>query len=92
MKEITKDPMMLFYLNGHYNIKNSPDENYARELQELFTLGKGANMWTEDDVKAAAKVITGFRADTVNLTYTFDPAKHETANKTFLHTIIIIQS
>ncbi|HMT35010.1 MAG TPA: DUF1800 domain-containing protein [Chitinophagaceae bacterium] len=83
VKEITKDPMMLFYLNGHYNIKNSPDENYARELQELFTLGKGANMWTEDDVKAAAKVITGFRADTVNLTYTFDPAKHETANKTF---------
>lgn len=83
VKEVTKDPMMLYYLNGHYNIKNSPDENYARELQELFTLGKGANMWTEDDVKAAAKVITGFRADTVNLTYTFDPAKHETGNKQF---------
>jgi uncharacterized protein (DUF1800 family) len=83
VKEVTKDPMMLYYLNGHYNIKNSPDENYARELQELFTLGKGANMWTEDDVKAAAKVITGFRADTVNLTYTFDPTKHETANKQF---------
>lgn len=83
VKEVTKDPMMLFYLNGHYNIKNSPDENYARELQELFTLGKGANLWTEDDVKAAAKVITGFRADTVNLTYVFDPTKHETANKVF---------
>ncbi|MCC7029601.1 MAG: DUF1800 domain-containing protein [Chitinophagaceae bacterium] len=83
VKEVTKDPMMLYYLNGHYNIKNSPDENYARELQELFTMGKGANMWTEDDVKAAAKVITGFRADTVNLTYTFDPTKHETANKQF---------
>lgn len=83
VKEMTKNPMMLFYLNGHYNIKNSPDENYAREVQELFTIGKGANMWTEDDVKAAAKVLTGFRADTVNITYTFDPNKHETGNKTF---------
>ena len=83
VKEITKDPMMLFYLNGHYNIKNSPDENYAREVQELFTIGKGANLWTEDDVKAVAKVLTGFRADTVNLTYTFDPNKHEQGNKIF---------
>ncbi|MBK8143497.1 MAG: DUF1800 domain-containing protein [Bacteroidetes bacterium] len=83
VKEVTKDPMMLFYLNGHYNIKNSPDENYARELQELFTLGKGANLWTEDDVKAAAKVITGFRADTVNITSFFDPTRHETGNKVF---------
>jgi len=83
VKEITKDPMMLFYLNGHYNVKNSPDENYARELQELFTLGKGSNMWNEDDVKEVAKILTGFRADTVNLTTTFDPVRHETVNKTF---------
>lgn len=83
VKEITKDPMMLFYLNGHYNVKNSPDENYARELQELFTLGKGANMWNEDDVKEVAKILTGYRVDVLNLTSTFDPTKHETANKTF---------
>jgi uncharacterized protein (DUF1800 family) len=83
VKEITKDPMMLFYLNGHYNVKNSPDENYARELQELFTLGKGANMWTEDDVKEVAKVLTGFRANTTTLTTSFDPTRHETVNKTF---------
>lgn len=83
VKEITKNPMMLFYLNGHYNVKNSPDENYARELQELFTLGKGSNMWTEDDVKEVAKILTGYRANTTTLTTSFDPTKHETVNKTF---------
>jgi uncharacterized protein (DUF1800 family) len=75
--------MMLFYLNGHYNVKNSPDENYARELQELFTLGKGAGLWNEDDVKEAAKVLTGWRVDTVNVTSYFDPVRHETVNKQF---------
>ncbi|MBL7765961.1 MAG: DUF1800 domain-containing protein [Chitinophagaceae bacterium] len=83
VKAMTKEPMMLFYLNGHYNIKNSPDENYARELQELFTIGKGTTLWNEDDVKAAAKVLTGFRANTTTLTTSFDSTKHETANKTF---------
>jgi len=83
LKAMTKEPMMLFYLNGHYNIKNSPDENYARELQELFTVGKGPTMWTEADVKEAAKVLTGFRVDINTLTTSFNPAFHETANKTF---------
>lgn len=83
IKEISKNPMMLFYLNGHYNVKNSPDENYARELQELFTLGKGATLWNEDDVKAAAKVLTGWRVDTNTVTSFFDPPRHETVNKQF---------
>lgn len=83
IKEISKNPMMLFYLNGHYNVKNSPDENYARELQELFTLGKGAGLWNEDDVKAAAKVLTGWRVDTNTVTSFFDPPRHETVNKQF---------
>lgn len=83
VKEITMNPMMLYYLNGHYNIKNSPDENYARELQELFTIGKGTNLWDEDDVKAAAKVLTGHRVNNPNTNYLFDPTKHETANKIF---------
>ncbi|MEZ5045454.1 MAG: DUF1800 domain-containing protein [Chitinophagaceae bacterium] len=83
VKEITKNPMMLLYLNGHYNIKNSPDENYARELQELFTLGKGTNLWTEDDVKAAAKVLTGFRVNSTSTGYVFSPAQHDSGNKVF---------
>jgi uncharacterized protein (DUF1800 family) len=52
---------MLLYLNGYLNKKSAPDENYARELQELFTLGKGPNaQYTEADVKAAARVLTGW--------------------------------
>jgi uncharacterized protein (DUF1800 family) len=44
---------MLVYLNGNKNTKTAPDENYGRELQELFTMGKGSDSkYTEDDVKA----------------------------------------
>lgn len=61
IKEISLDPGMLRYLNGNLNTKAAPDENYARELQELFTVGKGPGSgYTEDDVKAAARVLTGW--------------------------------
>ncbi len=84
VKAMTKDAMMLIYLNGYYNNKYSPDENYARELQELFTIGKGANYYTEDDVQAAARVLTGFRLDVTNSTnYFFDETWHDDTNKTF---------
>lgn len=60
-KAMTLDPNMLRYLNGYLNKKTAPDENYARELQELFTLGKGPNsQYTEADVKAAARLLTGW--------------------------------
>lgn len=60
-KAMTLDPNMLRYLNGYLNKKAAPDENYARELQELFTLGKGPNsQYTEADVKAAARLLTGW--------------------------------
>jgi uncharacterized protein (DUF1800 family) len=60
-KAVTLDPNMLRYLNGTLNKKTAPDENYARELQELFTLGKGPNsQYTEADVKAAARLLTGW--------------------------------
>jgi uncharacterized protein (DUF1800 family) len=60
-KDVTLDANMLLYLNGFLNKKSAPDENYARELQELFTLGKGPNaQYTEADVKAAARVLTGW--------------------------------
>lgn len=61
-KAITLDPNMLRYLNGYLNTKTAPDENYGRELQELFTAGKGPNSgYTEADVKAAARVLTGWK-------------------------------
>ncbi len=91
VKEITKNTMMLYYLNGAYNNVGSPDENYARELQELFTIGKAPNRFTEDDVQMAAKVLTGHTANlwwpvATNASYTasyFDGNLHDTSTKTF---------
>jgi uncharacterized protein (DUF1800 family) len=67
-KKITIDPSMLRYLNGNENTAVAPNENYARELLELFTIGKGPVVgpgdytnYTEDDVVAMAKVLTGWR-------------------------------
>lgn len=61
IKELTVDPAMLIYLSGAFNSKEAPDENYARELQELFCIGKGPNAkFTEKDVQSAAKVLTGW--------------------------------
>lgn len=82
--EITKDPAMLRYLNGYQNNKNAPDENYARELQELFTLGKGPLVfYTEADVRAAARVLTGYTVNTTTISSAFDPNRHDTGNKQF---------
>ncbi len=85
-KAITVNPAMLRYLNGYLNSKSAPDENYARELQELFTVGKGPDSkYTEDDVKAAAKILTGYRINplVMPMTYYFDFTQHDTSNKSF---------
>ena len=83
VKAITLEPAMLVYLNGQSNTKTAPDENYGRELQELFTVGKGPDsQYTEPDVQAAAKVLTGYRINSSGLTY-FDSSRHDTNNKTF---------
>jgi len=67
-RRVTLDAAMLRYLNGNVNTKGSPNENYGRELQELFTIGKGPEVsqgdyttYTEQDVRAAARVLTGWR-------------------------------
>lgn len=83
-KLVTLDAAMLRYLNGELNSALAPDENYARELQELFTVGKGADaLWNEEDVKEAAKVLTGYRINFLTLQYYFDSAQHHTGNKQF---------
>lgn len=56
---IIRDPAMLRYLNNNQNRKQSPNENLARELMELFTLGEG-NAYTEDDIKEGARALTGY--------------------------------
>ena len=84
VKAVSVDPAMLVYLNGYLNTKNAPDENYGRELQELFTQGKGPNsLYTEADVKAAARVMTGYQVDGTTVTSYFDAAKHDTNPKQF---------
>jgi len=83
-KAITLDPAMLYFLNGDSNIKGAPNENYGRELQELYTAGKGPNSkYTEDDVKAAALVLTGHTISPTTFTYFFDAGKHDATNKEF---------
>ncbi len=98
VKQITIDPNVLRYLNGNVNTKTSPNENYGRELLELFTIGKGAvrapgdyTNYTEDDVKAAARVLTGWRDDstTTPVSSYFDAdrtptsTRHDPTNKQF---------
>lgn len=84
VRAITTDVAMLRYLNGYVNTATAPDENYARELQELYTLGKGPEVkYTEADVRTAARVLTGWRINTTNYTSFFDPARHDTGAKTF---------
>ncbi len=61
-RAVTTDPNMLVYLNGDTNTLANPNENYGRELQELFTVGKGPDsLYTQADVEAAAKVLTGWK-------------------------------
>jgi uncharacterized protein (DUF1800 family) len=61
--DVTIDPAMLLWLDGVDNRRNRPNENYARELMELFTLGADRGAYTETDVRQLARCLTGWRAD-----------------------------
>ena len=95
VKDMTINPNMLLFLNGATNTLYSPNENYARELLELFTIGKGPQLgpgdytnYKEEDVAAVAKVMTGYlvdglRSDTLtDVTSTFTGILHDTSTKT----------
>jgi len=77
---ITRDPAMMRYLDAAGNRREQPNENYARELMELFTLGEG--QYTEQDVKEAARALTGFRLGPDGAV--FVPRIHDDGEKTFL--------
>lgn len=84
VRDVTIDPAMLLHLNGYLNSKLAPDENYAREMQELFTVGRGpGSLYTENDVIAAARVLTGWRINGDTLTSYFDNSAHDTGSKSF---------
>jgi uncharacterized protein (DUF1800 family) len=83
-REITIDPAMLMHLNGFLNSRQAPDENYARELQELFTIGVGNTVnFTENDVIAAARVLTGWRIETNPLGVFVETDAHDNGSKSF---------
>ncbi|MEO1258905.1 MAG: DUF1800 domain-containing protein [Bacteroidota bacterium] len=84
MKAITLDPAMLVYLNGQLNNAGAPDENYGRELQELYCIGKGpGSAYTEEDVQAAARVLTGWKIAAGSTEAYFAPGAHDTNEKVF---------
>jgi uncharacterized protein (DUF1800 family) len=80
LQRVTRDPAMLIWLDNRQNRKGAPNENYAREVQELFTVGIGN--YTEQDIKEAARAFTGHTLDK-NLTYTFLAGQHDSRDKTF---------
>jgi uncharacterized protein (DUF1800 family) len=85
---VAQDPAMLVWLDGNTNTKAKPQENFGRELMELFSRGVG--FYTESDVYAAARVFTGWNLQTNRVSATstsykfiYRPENHETAAKTF---------
>ncbi len=88
IKNIAKTPAMLVYLGNQFSTASAPNENFARELMELFTLGKVPTQnYTEADVQAAAKVLSGWRVANFNAAYplvsAFNASYHNQTNKTF---------
>ena len=75
-----KDPAMLYFLDAGQNVKGSPNENFAREIMELFTLGVGN--YEEKDIREAARAFTGWNTD--DLTFVVDIKKHDDGIKTVL--------
>jgi uncharacterized protein (DUF1800 family) len=87
--EVTKDPAMLLWLNGTDNSKEAPNENYAREMMELFTLGADRSAYTERDVREQARSLTGWRNDWKPgvgvYNFHLEPRKHDAGMKTVFH-------
>lgn len=81
LREMVRDPALLMYLDNHVNKKGKPNENFARELMELFSLGEGN--YTEGDVKEAARAMTG-RASNGDGHYVFRKGAHDRGRKTIL--------
>ena len=99
LQKITVEPRMLFCLDGHTNDKKNPNENFARELMELYTLGKGPTAalgdyttYTEQDVAALARALTGWRnkeflysEKNIPVESYFDAEAHDTGSKQLSH-------
>ena len=83
---VAKDPAMLVYLDGANSRKEAPNENFAREVMELFTLGEASQggRYTEQDIREAARAFTGWSVERDDFSFRFRPAFHDEGNKTIL--------
>ena len=83
---VTQDPAMLVFLNGIDNRKGAINENYAREVMELFTLGAGRGAYSEQDVRELGKSFSGWTADWTNgpgwNNFRYVASRHDTTTKT----------
>ena len=80
LKAVSRDPAMLIWLDSRSNKKEAPNENFARELMELFSMGVGN--YTEEDVRESARAFTGWNLRKDG--FQFNPAHHDFGEKTFL--------
>jgi len=81
LREVSKSPAMLSFLNNQQNKKQHPNENFAREVMELFTMGRGN--YSENDIKEAARAFTGWGFN-IHGEFADRPFQHDNGNKTFL--------
>jgi uncharacterized protein (DUF1800 family) len=81
LQAMSKDPAMLLWLDSNSNVKGKPNENYAREVMELFSLGVHSG-YTEKDIREAARAFTGWQVD--DDTYAFKTSLHDDGTKTVL--------
>ena len=77
---VAQDPAMLYFLDAGVNVKGAPNENFAREIMELFTMGVGN--YSERDIREAARAFTGWNAD--DLTFVVNTGQHDDGPKSFL--------
>lgn len=82
VEEVSRDPAMLVYLDGVDNARGSPNENYAREVMELFTLGEGH--YTEEDIREAARAFTGWTYRPMLEHMEFVEKRHDNGSKLFM--------
>src|SRR5579863_4479678 len=84
LQGVTSDPAMLVWLNGNQNVKTSANQNYGREMMELFTLGADRGAYTQFDVEENARALTGFTGSATlgPSSFVFVASRHDTTNKT----------
>lgn len=83
---VAKDPAMLVFLDGANSRKEAPNENFAREVMELFTLGEASQggRYTESDIKEAARAFTGWSVEPGEFSFRYRPVFHDNGDKTVL--------